>query len=100
MSWPELSGSRPRTATLIAASESVTLKIDQSTLRELVGGESAFWRSAADIVAERLDERNLKVGFANEHPTAFVISSSEGSRSCETRPQRIGLCEPARSTLE
>ena len=73
-----LSGSRPRTATLIAASESVTLKIDQSTLRELVGENAAFWRSAADIVAERLDERNLKVGFANEHPTAFVISSSEG----------------------
>lgn len=73
-----LSGSRARTATLVALGESLVLKVSQPALQELVGNNADFWRAAADVVADRLDQRNREVGVVNEHPRVFVISSKEG----------------------
>jgi predicted nucleotide-binding protein len=73
-----LNGARPRTATLVARGESLVLKVSQSTLQDLVGSNADFWRLAADVVAQRLDQRNREIGAANEHPRVFVISSKEG----------------------
>jgi CRP/FNR family transcriptional regulator, cyclic AMP receptor protein len=73
-----LSGSRPRTATLLASSESLVPKVEHQTLQGLVSGNAEFWRTAADIVADRLDQRNLEIGETNEHPRVFVVSSNEG----------------------
>lgn len=73
-----LSAGRARTATLVAASESAVLRVSQATVKELVGDDAEFWRTAANIVAERLDQRNLEVGSANDKPRIFVISAKEG----------------------
>lgn len=73
-----LSGDRARTATLTALEESLVLKVGQSTLQDLVGTNADFWRTAADVIAGRLDQRNREVGTANECPRVFVISSTEG----------------------
>jgi CRP/FNR family cyclic AMP-dependent transcriptional regulator len=72
-----LSGARSRTATLVAVDESLVLRVNQSLLQGLVGNNADFWRAAANVVADRLDQRNLEVGTANEIPRLFVISSKE-----------------------
>lgn len=72
-----LSGSRPRTATVIARTESLVLKVSDASLRATALNNASFWRAAADTIAMRLDERNSRFGTANDHPNVFVISSSE-----------------------
>jgi CRP/FNR family transcriptional regulator, cyclic AMP receptor protein len=73
-----LNGARPRTATVRAATEAVVLSIPSSDVMSIAGSDPDFWRNTADVVAERLEQRNKEVGVANEQPRVFVISSSEG----------------------
>jgi predicted nucleotide-binding protein len=72
-----LDGARPRTATLKSRGESLVLKIAQAIVNEAAGEDPAFWRRAANVVADRLDERNQKIGKTNDIPRVMVISSSE-----------------------
>jgi predicted nucleotide-binding protein len=73
-----LSHARARTATLRAIKPSLVLTVARSAVEEVAGEDPEFWKTTADVTAERLDQRNAEVGLANEHPRVFVISSSEG----------------------
>jgi predicted nucleotide-binding protein len=76
----ELTGTspaRPRTATVSAIGESLVLRIKRTALDEISGQSPAFLKRMLNVVATRLDERNLGIGRTNEIPMVFVISSSE-----------------------
>lgn len=65
-----------RTATLRASKQSLVLKVSQAKVADIAGSNVDFIRSLATVLKERLDERNAKIGIANEVPRVFVISSS------------------------
>lgn len=65
-----------RTATLKALKQSLVLKVTQADVTNIAGTNVDFIRSLATVLKERLDERNLEIGIANEIPRVFVISSS------------------------
>lgn len=73
-----LSAARARTATLQASVEAVVLSVSASDVMGIAGADPDFWRNTADVVAERLEQRNAEYKAANEQPRVFVISSSEG----------------------
>lgn len=76
----ELAGldrARPRTATLRALDEALVLAVSSRDVNEIAKSDAEFWKAAADVVAERLDQRNAQIGSANEVPRIFVMSSSE-----------------------
>ena len=73
-----LNQARARTATLLAVGDALVLTVFKAEVNRIAGGSATFWKTTADIAAERLDERNAEIGTANEHPRVFVISSSEG----------------------
>lgn len=77
----ELSGAdpaRPRTATVVAKDEALVFQVPEKAVNEIAGSNPEFWRRAMNVTAERLDERNAKLGKTNDIPRVFVISSSEG----------------------
>ena len=77
----ELAGidaARARTATVVALKESLVLKVSLKAMTTISGDNATFWKRAANVVAERLDERNREIGATNPVPRVFVISSSEG----------------------
>jgi CRP/FNR family cyclic AMP-dependent transcriptional regulator len=69
--------SRPRSATLKARGPSVVLKLTANTIDDLTKDNPEYWRRATAVIAERLEERNRKIGQTNDVPRVFVISSSE-----------------------
>ena len=76
----ELSGLNParsRTATLKASGECLVLKLPRKIFEDAARSDSAVALRMADVLADRLDERNGQIGKANERPRVFVISSSE-----------------------
>lgn len=77
----ELSGADParsRTATVVAKDEVLVFQVPEQAINEIAGSNPEFWRRAMNVAAERLDERNAKLGKTNDIPRVFVISSSEG----------------------
>ena len=82
----ELSGADParaRTATVTANTESLVLQVTDQTIIELASDNADFWRRVANVVADRLDERNAEIAQTNDIPRVFVISSTEGKQIAE-----------------
>jgi CRP/FNR family cyclic AMP-dependent transcriptional regulator len=73
-----LNPARARTATLRATGQALVVSVTAADVNEIAGADAEFWKAAAEVVGERLDQRNASIGAANEHPRIFVISSSEG----------------------
>lgn len=67
-----------RTATLIAVTQALVLKLPQKVVSEVAGGNVNFAYALLSVLKERLDERNAEIGKTNDIPRVFLISSSEG----------------------
>lgn len=72
-----IDGARARTATVKALKESLVLKVGLAAMTAISANDVAIWKRVANVVAERLEERNSEIGSANAVPRVFIISSSE-----------------------
>jgi CRP-like cAMP-binding protein len=69
--------SQARTATVIAAEDSLICKLTEPQLTEIGQRHGAIWRSLARELVRRLAQRNLFVPPPRQHIRLFILSSSE-----------------------
>jgi CRP/FNR family transcriptional regulator, cyclic AMP receptor protein len=99
----ELSGADParaRTATLVARQESLVLKVPEKVVNEVAANNIGFWKRAMNVVAQRLDERNAKIGKTNDIPRVLLISSSEAKAVVERVVLNLDSAEVAVQTWD
>lgn len=68
----------PRAATVIAKSDVVALRVGEAAFVSIAEAAPRIWRAAAQVLAERLREREKFHRPANKLPIMFVGSSVEG----------------------
>lgn len=66
-----------RSATVIAEEESVVLKIPELAFSDIANRFPDIWRRIAQVLAKRLEQRNLLIRRPSEKVRVFVISSVE-----------------------
>lgn len=69
--------SRKRTATVRAAEDSIVLKVDDKTVREIGEQYPAVLKASLVEANRRLEERNELVGACNNRPHILILSSKE-----------------------
>jgi CRP/FNR family transcriptional regulator, cyclic AMP receptor protein len=72
-----IEASQPRSATVIAAEESVALKLEEGAFSELGRRYPQLWRGLAKELARRLRQRNTLVANTHKDVRAFIMSSAE-----------------------
>lgn len=76
----EMSATNPhigRSATIEAVEPTVVWKISHSRLAEIGAEHPAVWKRIAQVLAERLEQRNQFVNRVNTRPRIFLICSAE-----------------------
>jgi len=68
-----------RSATLVAETQVVALRVSETAFSEIANGEQRIWRLIAIELAERLRQRNTLVRVPNSKPHIFIGSSGEAS---------------------
>jgi CRP/FNR family transcriptional regulator, cyclic AMP receptor protein len=68
---------RPRAATLVASETSVLLKVGGDAFRSIADNHQGLWRSLAELVSRRLEERNHLIAQRRQRVTVFIVSSTE-----------------------
>lgn len=69
--------SAPRSATVIALETTVVARIDEAAFTNLANASPEIWRCLAQVVAERLRQRNQFVRGINTTPKLFIGCSTE-----------------------
>ena len=69
--------SRPRSATLIATQETVTVKVDVDSFIELLGIYPEAYKFISIDLADRLEQRNDLIKACNPTPRLFIVSTVE-----------------------
>lgn len=75
--------SEPRSATLTAITEVVTLKVSEPDFNRLADEHSHIWKSVATIGLERLRQRSAFLSSPNANPLLFIGCSAESVKIAE-----------------
>jgi len=83
-----LNPTEPRSATVIARSEVVALKISEPDFHQVAGAHPQIWRIVAQVVSDRLRQRASLLNYPNTTPLLFLGCSVESLAIA----QEIQLC--------
>lgn len=72
-----LKPSNNRTATVVTLAPCIVVQIAAEKVRDAVEGDAAFWKNIAEVMSERLENRNNMLSAANDRPHVLIVSSSE-----------------------
>ena len=89
----DLGTSLKRTATITAQEDGAVLAIGDNAMDKIRDEYPQIWEAIAKVQTERLNARNSMIGYVNDIPKVFVISSGEQLPAARQVEQKLDCAE-------